>query len=658
MSSIDIGVGAQPACSPAAMRSASEPLAFPPRSLPWGPLTLRRLGRIFGLYAGVLLMSWSLIQSTSRSELQALALGLMVPGSGFLAWADPGNPQALWAIGLAAAAVVIFVAALAIWFATGNVLLPPVAWFGTALAAAIAKPLLLNQSDVGAWPVAIAGIPLGLVLLLVSASGTAVAAHYRNLRIRKGLAERLARAAPATVAPARDEIDSRQLQQMRLLLDRALQPVDRFDGFEWIDQFQTAAVRYQINFVSYALSMAGHVHLPAFAGYLGTAQRNLAEKLLDHRIWRYWQRENVWGNLSADPDPIPRDNIMLSGFLAAQLGYARAASGLRDFDRPGSLVFAHSSGARYGYSLPSIVDALVRQYERAPFGLLACEPHWIYPLCNAITATAIRCNDAQQGTGHWDRLEPAFRRHLESEFITAAGRLVPFRSSLTGLAAPQIGGALMQAFPCLFLNAVLPDIARRQWLLIREDLTPARARRALWPIDIGNYRLSRASSYAAAAAAAAEMGDGEIAESLLEALDRASPLEVAGGVAHRSRASLWAHALEMIARFGHADALRSLVAAPPHASCKGPRAGPFIKAADYPDVLVAKAVHRDGALFAVLYPGKKAGFRFVTFSGLAPDQTYVAAIDRDYRFVADAEGEARLSLPVFGRTELRMNRCN
>jgi hypothetical protein len=645
LSRIDIGAGAQPV------------LAFPPRSLPWGPLTLRRLGRTLALYASVLLMGWSLIQLTSRSELQALALGLMVPGGGFLAWADPGNPQALWAIGLAAGSVVAFVTALAIWFATGNVLLPVAAWFGTALAAAAAKPLLLNQPDVGAWPVAIDWIPLGLVLLLVSASGTAAAAHYRNLRIRKRLGERLASATPATAALARDEIDSRQLQQMRLLLDRALQPVDRFDGFEWIDQFQTAAVRYQINFVSYALAMAGHVHLPAFAGYLLTAQRNLAEKLLDHRIWRYWQRENLWGNLSADPDPIPRDNIMLSGFLAAQLGYARAASGLRDFDPPGSLVFAHPSGTRYDYSLPSIVDALIRQYERAPYGLLACEPNWIYPLCNAITATAIRCNDAQRGTGHWERLAPAFGRHLESEFITAAGRLVPFRSSLTGLAAPQVGGALMQAFPCLFLNAVLPDIARRQWLLIRDDLTPGRARRALWPIDIGNYRLSRASSYAAAAAAAAEMGEGEIAASLLEALERACPLEVAGGVAHRPRASLWAHALEMIARFGHADALRSLVTAPPHASCEGSRAGPFIKAADYPDVLVAKAVQRDGALFAVLHPGKQAGFRFATFGGLVPDQTYVAAIDRDYRFVADTNGEARLSLPVFGRTELRMNRC-
>jgi hypothetical protein len=182
LSSIDVDAGAQPACSPAAMRSASEPVAFPARSLPWGPLTLRRLGRTFALYAGVLLMGWSLIQSTSRCELQALALGLMVPGGGFLAWADPGNPHALWAVGLSAASVVIFVAALAIWFATGNVLLPVAVWFGAALAAAAAKPLLVNQSDLGAWPAAIDGIPHGLVLLLMSARSCGQSGDSRRPR--------------------------------------------------------------------------------------------------------------------------------------------------------------------------------------------------------------------------------------------------------------------------------------------------------------------------------------------------------------------------------------------------------------------------------------------------------------------------------------------
>src|SRR5712672_1450328 len=44
-----------------------------------------------------------------------------------------------------------------------------------------------------------------------------------------------------------EELTPRDLKLMRFLLDRALQPVGNFDGFEWLDQFQTAAVRYQLN---------------------------------------------------------------------------------------------------------------------------------------------------------------------------------------------------------------------------------------------------------------------------------------------------------------------------------------------------------------------------------------------------------------------------
>ena len=628
--------------------------AFPLRRMPWGAVTTRRLGRTLGLYVGVLLASWALAQSTSRGEVQAFALGLIFPGGGFLAWADPSHAHAICAIALSAGAILAFAVAIVIWFATGNVVLPVAVWIGAALAAAVA-PLALGHPHLGTWPAAVRWIPPGALALLAGAGLAAVVAHHRGLRTRASRDEQLRRSQRATIergAP-RDELSLRELQQMRLLLDRALQPIDRFDGFEWLDQFQTAAVRYQINFSSYALSMAGHACLPAFTGYLLAAQNNLARKLLDHRIWGYWQHEALWGHLRADADPIPRDNIMLSGFLAAQLGYARSASGLRDFDQPGSIAFAHPSGARYEYSSPSIIAALLRQYQKAPYGLLACEPNWVYPLCNAITATAIRCSDAQHGTDDWSRLEPAFRHHLESEFITSAGRLVPFRSSLTGL-APQIGGALMQAFPCLFLNAVLPDIARRQWQLVRDELTPGRARRALWPIDIGNYRLSRASSYAAAAAAAAEMGDAEIAGSLLEALDHACPLEIADGVAHRRSASLWAHAVELIARFGGTDSLRTLVTTPRRET----HGAPFIKAARYPDVLVAKARQQDGALSAVLYPGKDAGFHVLTVGGLLPGQSYVAATDTHHRFAADANCEARLNVAISGRTELRISRSD
>jgi hypothetical protein len=192
---------------------------------------------------------------------------------------------------------------------------------------------------------------------------------------------------------SKPELSLDDLRLLRVLLDRALQPVPAFDGFEHIEQFQTSALRYQINFSSYALALAQATHLPALQGYMHLAQRNLAAKQLDHRIWRYWRLENLWGNLDPGADPVARDNIMLSGFLAAQLAFAGNATGRRDHDAPGSLAFRHPSGAVYAYSLPSIARLLGRAYARAPFGLLACEPNWVYPLCNAITAAAIRAQD-------------------------------------------------------------------------------------------------------------------------------------------------------------------------------------------------------------------------------------------------------------------------
>src|SRR5262249_37434904 len=120
------------------------------------------------------------------------------------------------------------------------------------------------------------------------------------------------------------ELSPGELKLMRFLLDRALQPPERFGGFEWLDQFQTAAVRYQLNFIGYALALAQATRLPALGGYLDEAQRRLIAKQADHRVWGYWALENMWGNLRADPDPVARENIMFTGFCATQIAMYHA----------------------------------------------------------------------------------------------------------------------------------------------------------------------------------------------------------------------------------------------------------------------------------------------------------------------------------------------
>ncbi|MEP3276266.1 MAG: hypothetical protein ABJN26_07685 [Stappiaceae bacterium] len=612
----------------------------------------RRTQQVVYGYCGLCISTTVLFFGIEVPAIQAFLLGMIVPGAGFLHWAEWDNPLLFTALSASALAMTMFVVSCAIWFGTGNIVLPPVIWLISAIIAGLAQSLFWAR---GAEP---GGQFSSAVLVLACATSALIAAIQINASTRKRKSSHTSLNLPKATGSrglvtaverkhsSHCELSESDLQRMRLLLDRALQPVDEFNGFEWADQFQTAAVRYQLNFLSYALSIAQSVHLPAFDGYLKTAQENLATKQQNYRIWRYWRLENAWGKLRLGADPIPRDNIMFTGFVAAQLAYFHSACGGTTYNEPGCLKFQTPGGGSFSYSLPDLIDILSQQYKDAKFGLLACEPNWIYPLCNTITASAIRTFDTQNDTQFWSEIEPGFRHQLEAEFVRADGRLVPFRSSYTGLAVPPIGGAVIQSFPCLFLNTIMPDIAERQWTRFRERLEKQNWKQAFWPIDIGNYRFSRAASYAATAAAAVEMGDPDLANSLLGRLDEECPLNVSDGVAHRENASLWAHAVELIARGGASGAFQTMASNKRIAQQRKP----FVKEARYPDVLVAQAIHNTEQLCVVLYPGKEAGFKALVLGGLKPFTDYQLELNGRSYFRADENGEARLNIPVHGRT--------
>jgi hypothetical protein len=233
---------------------------------------------------------------------------------------------------------------------------------------------------------------------------------------------------------------------MRFVLDRALQPVSSYQGFEWLDQFQTAAVRYQLNFMGYALSMAQATRLPALHGYLDDAQRRLIEKQTDYRVWRYWALENLWGNLARDPNPVARENIMFTGFCAAQIALFHAASGRRDYEQPGSLVLRHPSGRTFRFDLTSLVEALEREYMRSAFCLVACEPNWIYPLCNTIAAAAVRGLDTQSGGGRWRTSNPRFAAAWRRSSSTSLRASFPAALPTAGSRCPWSGARSLK--PC------------------------------------------------------------------------------------------------------------------------------------------------------------------------------------------------------------------
>lgn len=640
------------------MGAVDDELALLPlRTRPWGPSTTRQLARLLGAYLTLVALGSALLLLAPQDALQIFGLGLLWPGAGFFAHADICTSIGM-GHGLAALSCLgAFAFSLLIWFGTGNVLAPPVVWFSSAAWAASMRHGAIQGGVLKAVFTSMGWV--ALVLALTMLAWFAFTRRQRRLD-NAYLAQQRGRLDQVFTVPppsqgALPEMSLAHLQRLRFALDRALQADEAFSGFEHRDQFQTAALRYQLNFLGYGLALTQARFTPAFAGYATQAQHKLVLKQAQHRVWAYWALENRWGNLRGDPDPVARENIMYTGFVALQMALYQASTGCTAFSKPGALCLTHPGGTTYSHDFASLKFSLTQAYLPSPYYLIACEPNWVYPLCNMMGASAVLAHDALHGLREWHTHAAAFRHHLEAEFLDGLGRYVPCRSARTGLALPAIGGAMPLAMPCYFLNALAPDLARRQWLLLRRRLFDANGRfrrRAFWPIDTGNYGFSRASAYTATALAAVELGDASVAAHCLAALEDECPSTLQEGVIHRAKASVWAHGVELMALAGVRDGFRQLITAPLATAGAEEGRGPRLEGLRYPEVLVASA-HADvpaGSLQAVLYGGLGDGVQRVTVSGLRANARYRVKGANVDQVQADALGSVGLAVPLLGRT--------
>lgn len=578
---------------------------------------------------------------------QAFGLGLWVPGGGFWLTADP----------LAAmAGVVLGTAGFVAWVVTGNVVALPSMWIGLAGVAA------WRASHTGSWAASRWAVPAAVGLILAASVATQQAAGRAARRRGAARNARLAgRCLPVanSARPAPCELSPAELGLERLLLDIALQPLDRFDGLDTIDQFREAAWRYQLSFCSYALSLANYCRTPAFGGYLAAAQANLIRKMTDKRVWRYWRLENLWGNLRSDPDPIPRDNIMFTGYLGLMLTDYQTVTGDDQYSQPGSLTFEWDDRRRYRYDQRSILDAVDANFAASPFTLFPCEPNWIFPSCNTFGISALLSRDRLHSTTRARPLLARFEKALDDEFLTPDGRITAIRSARLGFTIPSITSTMADASAALLLHPSLPAVAIRTWLLTRDELIHldddggVRLDLRGWDkLDVGNYKLgSDRFSRAMCAAAAHEMGDLEAFAALRRSVESAGEPIWNDGTLRYAGLSTLGNATFGLALFGRPGGWRDLVATGlPAEWIRGPR----LSHAGYPDVLVALATTDGLALDLVLRPGRAPGRYRLGLSQLRPQGEYEVTGACQPSFVADEAGHASIEVDLAGRAEVRI----
>jgi len=616
-----------------------------------GPVTAARHRRIAMIYAAMCILGLLPAIVGMPPSIQAAGLGLWIPGGGFLAVGG-------WAILLFALTLALFALAVFAWFGAGMVIAPIIVWLGSALLAG----LMAGGQTWFLAPYLVAAMVAGIGIYAYRRNQARKTAELATLEARKriiatAIAEAIEVAAPVP-AMAERELTPDDLASSRYALDRALQPVGQMNGYDKVDQFQTAALRYQINHLGYGLGMLQCMYTPSFHGYLSQAQRNLIELYLDRRIWGYWLWESAWGNLNfTDPDPAAKDNIMLTGWFGIQLCMYMSNTGDRRYAEPGSLPFRRNARRVYHHDAHTIAQSVARNFLDSEFCLYPCEPNWLYPICNHYGMTSLKIYDRVFGTKYVPSVLDRWLDNLDAEFTDYSGSIIGLRSSLTGFRFPfPAADAALAGFQ----NCFAPDRAQRMWATARQDLKyiiksdESGATRLSIPgkgFDFGNYKSGYAGAYAMLMDAAHEFGDYEIADAALRALDRDCGRADDGGVLRYSKGSNLSNAMAMRARIHRRDDFRRTIAeGPPEASLRGP----ILTDAKYPDVLVARAFSDGAGLDLVLYPGANPGPQEIRIERLRPGAKYAMRSGSEHAFAADPDGTASLYVELHGRTPVHI----
>lgn len=617
----------------------------PLRSRHYGPLVAKRRWRSFFIWSAVFAASWLLLAANLSAGSNAFALSVIFPGAGFL-YGGGGL-----GIALAALALLSIPGTMIVWFASGNMTNVLATWFGGAgLAALYASQWGQPVPVVATWTpfLAIAVVAGWAVVDRVNFLKGRKRAEGHNEAISR-LAEPLLRDIPsATVEP---ELDPIQLAVAKSFFDKALQPQNQWDGFALdVEQWQLKATRYQLYGSIAKLAAINYQHTPAFHGYAREAMANLILKNLDKRIWRFWFWENLWGNWTPSADPIVKDNIMVTGWLANYLGMFETLFQDRRFDAPGALTWRWSDKTQFRYNHTGLVDALVHNYGRYDFSWYPCEPNLLYSMCNVQGFNALQFYDRLRGTDHWGRMHDRVEKSFEEEFMHPDGRVVCLLFNRVGLQAPMLSSVLGEGSTLPNMLAMWPDKAERLWHVMKREFLHTRPDGSLevrmlnlgwdrWDATAfaGNIpvveRAHEIRTLFAILQAAVHMGDDQVVDLLSAKVDAEYGPGTSVAIRLGSR---------------KAGLHRFIAEGMPEAWSKGP----ILAQADFPNVLVGRAVSDGRDLSLVLHPGAGPKQVALGLGQLAPGRRY--RINGGEEIVADTLGRANLVLGLDGRKALHI----
>lgn len=444
--------------------SYGSPLLLPENPSRFGPVTRFLLMRLALSMCVLQVIAAYFIFFTESDTATSLGTSLVFPGMGFVFNAMPLYFVITATLGLIA---------LVLWWGASAHLAIPIVWLGSAIVSALTVNTgkIFVSSDT-TWGFA---VPLAYVLAFGSV-GFTLFQNEREFRSKKSRIPELNEYLTQAPTPIRHKNnrtpDNMDVELLRWCYSVAFQPDDGLVGLDYGEQFHSGTqLRYQLNSLSWALSLYAANFVPNAQGQIEAALAKVIEKHTDLRVWKYWRTLNILGNFDTNPDPIAKDNIMFSAFLGDAINIYEAATGSTRFDEPGSLTFVWKDGRTFPYSHHTIAEAVHKNFEKSRLGFYPCEPGWSFTVCNVMGAQSLFGHDTLHGTQLWEQVKPRWVQALDNEYATPDGTYAHIRSSVVGLSwdtGEVPGGHYLAAGSHRFAD-ILPDYARRANLLERRN---------------------------------------------------------------------------------------------------------------------------------------------------------------------------------------------
>lgn len=597
-----------------------------------------------------------------QAALQAFGWGLWLPGAGFVAVGG-------WTTLLFPLTLLMFWISLKVWTMSGMLVLPLMIWILSAVAA-----FLLAGTHIASYSAIL--IPFLTAALLTKRlldEKNLVRAEVKRGEARAGYLQSavasLDAVAASHLAHGTRELSVSELSASRYMFDLALQPIGEFKGFTIKDNIQLAALRYQLNYISYGLAGLQCKYTPNFHGYLNQAQRFAIESLTLPKVCGYWKLEMLWGRFQWNPDPIDTiDNVMLTGWSLIALSTYAANTGDLRYQEHGALQFKpfSTSDKSYGHSAHTFAQSLVSNWNQCPLYLFPCEPFWSFPICNALAFCGVVPYDRTNGTNIAANTHSSFISSLEEEFLLSDGGVRALMSTLTGWSSLSRTVPQFELASLLWMarttNAIHAGHAKRWYALAREEFLQLNngdlsLKDIEWSecFDTGNYKNNPGFMLANIALAAREHGDDAMAEAALRKADQLLVRVPDKSIYAFEDISTSANLNLAAARWARRDDWHDLIVEGPE---KNTLRGPLLSHCEYPAVLVAKAVSDGTSLDLVLYNGGEPGFQLITIERLTPDAHYTASNATPGQFTVSADGCIELSVMLNGRTQVEITKTS